>query len=176
MQRHDEVDDADDEDAGGEQREVLLARRLVDEAADALVVEQHLDHDEAADEVADLDGDDRDRRQERVAQHVPPDHDALRQPLQVGGPRVVAVQRLDHPGPGDAGDVAEEHERERERGQEEVLELGQRRSPPAQPARSPGSQPSQTAKTRMRTMPDTNSGIAENERPAVVMPLSVAFP
>ena len=80
-QRDDEVDDADHEDAGGEQREVLLLRRLVDQPADALVVEEHLDGDEAADEVADLDGDDGDRRQQRVPQHVPAHDDA-----RAGGP------------------------------------------------------------------------------------------
>ena len=39
-----------------------------------------------------------------------------------------------------------------------------------------GSQPSHTAKTRMRKMPDTNSGIAEKDMLRVVMPLSVTLP
>ena len=65
-----------------EQREVLLLRGAVDQLADAVVVEDQLDRDETAEEVADLRRDDRDRREQRVAQHVPPDHRPARQALE----------------------------------------------------------------------------------------------
>ena len=94
-----------------------------DQPAHARVVEERLDDDEAADQVAGLRRDDGDRRQERVAQDVPADDGAPRQPLEHGGARVVGVERLDRAGPRDPGDVAEEHDHERQRGQEEVLEL-----------------------------------------------------
>ena len=87
-QRDDEVDDPDHEDARGQQRKVLLSRRLVDEQADALVVEEHLDGDEAADEVPDLHGDDGDRRQEarfaaRACARRPPDGRPFRYAVRV---------------------------------------------------------------------------------------------
>ena len=43
----------DHEHAGGQQRQILLPGRLERQRAEALVVEQVLDGDEAADEVAD---------------------------------------------------------------------------------------------------------------------------
>ncbi len=98
-------------------------------SADPLVVEEELDGDEPAEEVADLDGDDGDRRQERVAQHVLADHDGGRQALEVRGSRVVGVERLDHACAGDASDVAEEDDAERHRREQEVLDLGQRGPP-----------------------------------------------
>ena len=116
-QRDDEVHDPDHEHAGGQEREVLLPRGLVHEQADALVVEEDLDGDEAADEVPDLHRDDRDRRRERVAEHVLAHDDARGEALEVRGPRVVAVERLDHTGPRDARDVSEENEGQRQRRQ-----------------------------------------------------------
>ena len=87
---------AHDEDARGEERQVLLPRGLEDQRADPLVVEEVLDRDEPAEEVADLNGDYGDRRRQRVPEHVLPHDDRVRQPLEVGGARVVAVERLDH--------------------------------------------------------------------------------
>ena len=91
-------------------------------AAEPLVVEQVLDGDEAADEVPDTG-----RRSTAIVGSSAfrstcfADDDGGRQPFEVRGPRVVAVERLDHPGPRDPRDVAEEDERQRERGQEQVL-------------------------------------------------------
>ena len=56
-------------------------------------------------------------------------HGPARQPLEERGPRVVGVERLDRAGPRDARDVAEEEDDERERGEEEVLELRQEAAP-----------------------------------------------
>src|SRR6185503_20661094 len=49
-----EEDDADDEDAACEQREVLVVGRGEDESAHPRIVEECLDHDETADQVAGL--------------------------------------------------------------------------------------------------------------------------
>ncbi len=64
-----------------EHRQVLVLRGGVDAQADAVVVEELLDHEQAADQVAGLRGDDGDRGQERVAQHVPADTVAVGRPL-----------------------------------------------------------------------------------------------
>src|SRR6185437_13002942 len=60
-QRSQHVDHADDEYPRFQHREVLGLRGLEDQVADALVVEQGLDHDQAADQVSGLGRDDRDR-------------------------------------------------------------------------------------------------------------------
>src|SRR3982751_205604 len=64
-QRRGQEDDADDEDAGLQEGEVLLLRSREDQTPHPRVVEERLDDDEAADEVAGLGGDDGDRGQER---------------------------------------------------------------------------------------------------------------
>ena len=122
--------------------------------------------DEAADQVADLGGDDRDRRQQRVAQHVAADDRPLRQALEDRGAGVVGVERLDRPGARHARDVAEEHEDEAERRQRSGT-----RSASAAPAPSGGrSGHRQDARARARrpgsrSTAHTNSGIAVAERP-----------
>ena len=127
-------------------------------SADALVVEEELDGDEPAEQVADLDGDDRDRRRQRVPQHVLADDDGGREPLEVRRSRVVGVERLDHAGARDAGDVPEQDDAERHRGQQQVLDLRQRARALVRHCAVTGSQPSQIAKTRIRTIPETKSG------------------
>ena len=73
-QRGHHVHHADGQHAGLEHGEVLVLGRREDQLPDALVVEQRLHDDQAADQVSGLGGDDGDRRQQRVAQYVPPDH------------------------------------------------------------------------------------------------------
>ena len=120
-----QVDDPDDEHPGGEQREVTLVGGGEDHAADPRVLEEVLDHHQTADEVADLGGDDGDRREQRVAEDMAAHDGRCRQPLQERRARVVRLERLDHPGPRDARDVAEEDEGEADRGQEQVPDLRQ---------------------------------------------------
>ena len=67
------VDDADDEHTGDQHREVL-GRGVGDQVAESGVVEDPLDHDQAAEHVAHLDADHGDRRLQAVAQHVVADH------------------------------------------------------------------------------------------------------
>ena len=95
-QRHDEVDEADDEHPGGQQRQVLLPRGLEDERADPLVVEEVFNGDEPAEEVADLNGDDRDRRRQGFRSTACARRRTGGKPSG-GRARVVAVERLDHP-------------------------------------------------------------------------------
>src|SRR3954447_6320779 len=124
-QRGEHVDHSDGEYPRFQHREVLGLGGLVDQLADALVVEELLDHDQAADQVAGLGGDDRDRGEQRVAQDVPPDHGCPGQPLEGRRPGVVRVQRLDGPRPGHPGDIPEENEDERDGGQDQMSELGE---------------------------------------------------
>ena len=137
-QRRREVDDADDEDAGLQHREVLDLRGTQDELADARVAEELLDRDEAAEEVAGLRRHHRDRRQDRVADHVAADDEVARHALERRRARVVGRERLDRPGARDPRDVAEEHERDRDRGQEERVDARQQRRRRAASPRSPG--------------------------------------
>ena len=124
-QRHHHVDDADRQHARLEHRDVLLVGGVVGQQADAVVAEQELDDDEPADQVAGLRGDHRDRRQQRVAQHVAADHHAARQALERRRPRVVGLERLDRPDAGHARDVAEQDQHQRDHRQDQVLQRGE---------------------------------------------------
>ena len=84
-QRRDEVHDADDEHAGEQHREVLHLCGRQREEADPGIAEELLDRHDAAEQVADLRRDDRDRREQAV-----PD-DVARQDLRLGSPFSVAV-------------------------------------------------------------------------------------
>src|SRR5690242_59011 len=122
-QRGQHVDHADKEHPRFQHREVMDLRGLEDQVADARVVEQGLDHDQAADQVSGLGRDDRDRGEQRVAQDVPPDHGRPGQSLEDRRPGVVRVQRFDGPRPGHPGDVPEQHEDQRDGGQDQMPEL-----------------------------------------------------
>src|ERR1700730_12589895 len=74
---------SNDQDAALHYRELLVLRRRIEALADAVVVEELLDHDETTDQVAHLGRDNRDRRKERVAQDMPADDGLRRQALQV---------------------------------------------------------------------------------------------
>ena len=75
--------------------EVFVLRGEIDALADPRIVEELLDHDEAADQVADLRRNDRDRREECVAQDVSAHHRPYAQALQHRSARVVGAERLD---------------------------------------------------------------------------------
>ena len=122
-QGRDEVDHADDHDTALQHDEVLVLGGDVDALADPVVVEQLFDHEQAADQVSHLRRDDGDRRQERVPQHVLVDDLAAGEALQIGGARVVGVDRLDHARASDARDVPEQHHHEREAREQKVLHL-----------------------------------------------------
>ena len=101
-----------------------------------------------------------------------------RQALEDRRARVVGVERLDRARAGHPRDVAEQHEHERERRQEQVLDL--RRASPApggQRGRRPAARPATSRRTTIsRTMPQTNSGIAVADRPPTEMTRSAGLP
>ena len=108
---------------GRQHREVLALGREEHRLAHPVVVEDLLDRDDPAEQVADLDRDDGDRRDQRVAQHVAAHRLARRQALHRGGPRVVGLEDVDRPGACHARDVAEVHDGHRHRRHEQVADL-----------------------------------------------------
>ena len=73
--------------------------RIAQRAANARVVEQGFDDDDAGREVGDVERDDLEHRAERVGQCVSPQHDLLRRAFQSGHLDIVALQDLDHRSP-----------------------------------------------------------------------------
>ena len=97
------------------------------------------------------------------------DHRAPGQALERRRARVVGVERLDHAGARHARDVAEQHQAQRDRGQDQVVDLVADAGAGRRVAAVIGSTFSQMPKTMIRTMPDTNSGTPPAERPPTVM-------
>src|SRR4029450_7938876 len=99
---------AEDDDDGDEHDEVLHDRivapenRLDQEARDPRQIEDRLGDPGAADEKRELDADDRDDREQRVLERVPPDDDAPGLSL---GPRRADVVLTHHLEQGRAGDA-----------------------------------------------------------------------
>src|SRR5438067_2283869 len=99
-----QVDQEIDQDDGGGQDEdgglddwvVAVDDRLDREQADARPGEDGLDDDRPAEDVAKLEADDRDQRNQGVAQPVPTQHRKLAQALGSGGPHIVLGQHLEH--------------------------------------------------------------------------------
>ena len=118
------VDDADDDGARGQHRDVLALGGEQHRLAHPVVVEDLLDRDDPAEQVADLDGDDRDGRDERVAQDVAAHHLAGGQALHRGRPGVVGLEDVDGARPRHPGDVAEVDDGHRRRGHQQVPDLG----------------------------------------------------
>ena len=101
--------------------------RADDRLADARVVEDVLDHDDAADQPGGVEGDRLDRRPERVRQRVPPDHPTLGNPAQAQRLHVLAVERLDHRPAHEPDGVRKGDDEQRRDGQDEALEPSRRR-------------------------------------------------
>ena len=81
-----------------------------EQAAEAGIIEDVLDHDQAAQQPADADGGDRDRGQERVGQHVPRDDGAPRQAFEHGSAHVGLLELGTDAGARVTRDVSEQHE------------------------------------------------------------------
>ena len=114
-------DRRDADDRGGEQdREVVAGCRLIKEQAHARVVEHFFGDHRAGHDVRQRQPEDRDDRQQRVAQQVPDQHQPLGQALGPGHPDVVLGQHLDgrraHV-PAEAGhaDQGQRHHRQHQR-------------------------------------------------------------
>src|SRR5439155_17769806 len=106
---------------------VLREDRVDGQLSDPLSREDGLDDDAAGDELSELEPDDGDDRDERVAHRVPADDQPERQPLRTGGSDVLAAEHLEQrrtcQARDEAGRVIAEDER--------------RHDEPIQPARAP---------------------------------------
>jgi hypothetical protein len=108
-----------------------------------------------------LQHDDRERRDQRVAQRVLDDHRAERQALQPRRADILLRHHLDHRGARHAGDVADAVDRHRHHRQGEVVEGD---ALVVALAAEPFSQPSQEAKITVKMTPETYSGVAVVDR------------
>ena len=88
------------------------------------VGEHRLHHDDAPEEEPDVDGDDADGGEERVAERVPHDHPPRAEPAEPGGADEGGVERLDHAGPGHPRHVGEQGQHQGERGQRQAPRAG----------------------------------------------------
>ena len=111
-----------DEDDPLDDGEVLHADRLEHVLADAGQREDLLDDERAAEQVAERDPDDRDRRTQRVLQRVLADHLAGSEALRHRGAHVVLVQGVDERPPDLTGDRGRAADSERHPGKDQVLE------------------------------------------------------
>src|SRR5215208_3306888 len=84
-----------DQSAGLNCRQVSGLDRNNQLATDPREGEDLLHHDDAAQEIADIEGDDSDRGQQRVAQRMAEEHAAAGEALQACGPHIVRVEHVD---------------------------------------------------------------------------------
>ncbi|KUM27251.1 hypothetical protein AU467_02360 [Mesorhizobium loti] len=110
-----------DEHACFQHREIARLGGIQHEVAKALDAEQRLDHHQPAEHVAALCRQHRDRRRQRIGQHVADNDLPATQPFQRGGARIVSGQRLDHAGPRHAGQIAGEVQHQWQSRQDEVI-------------------------------------------------------
>ena len=122
---HDERQSHRERDALDE-RGVVVLHALDDGHAHAGQVEDDLDDHSAADEIADAQAQHRDRRDERVAQHVARDDDAARDARADGRAHVVFVELLHHGGADNAGELARHGHAQGERGKRHAGEVAGR--------------------------------------------------
>src|SRR5690606_24760829 len=121
---HHDEGDRDDERHALDEEDVVAGDAVEDELSHGLDVEDDLDDHGAAHEVADAQAQHRDRGDQGVAQHVAGDDDGIGDAGADGGAHVVAVQLLDHRGADHAGEGAGHGDRQRDRGQGDVAQIG----------------------------------------------------
>ena len=92
--RGDDVRDGDREHACDERVEVLPFDRVDQETPDPRPVEDPLDDDDTAEELPELDAEDRERREQRVGQGVPVEDRRLGETLRPGGADVLGRERF----------------------------------------------------------------------------------
>src|SRR6266566_4219715 len=92
----DEREGGDDDEVTHDDRVVALEDRLDHELPHAGNGEDRLDDHAAADEAGEREAEDRDDREQRVAERVLADHHALRKALGAGGLNVVLAHHLEH--------------------------------------------------------------------------------
>ena len=109
-------------------REVARVDRRDVVPADAGDVEDQLDHERARDDEAEQRAGRRDHRDQRVAQHVQPDHAPIAKALGPRGADVVLLQRLEHRAADEPGEERHRREAEGDRRQDLVLATSTSRS------------------------------------------------
>ena len=161
-------------DPGREHRDVLALGGEQHQLSHAVVVEDLLDPDDAAEQVADLDGDDGDGRDQGELRRTWRRMTWLRrEPLHRRGPHVVGLEDLDRAGPGHPRDVAEVHDGHGQGRHQQVVhgrdEAGVRGrvGEDRQPAERP------TPTTTTRNVAVTNSGIDDEVTPSRTMARSL---
>ena len=122
-QVEDDIERRDQERDRLDDRHVAGAHRVDQQEPDALVVEDRLDHDDAAGEVRQVQRGDLERRRERVRNCVTPEDTALRQPLEPGHLHEVALQNLDRRRAHYPRRVGDDRDDERDHGQNELLRV-----------------------------------------------------
>src|SRR3989440_2911851 len=118
-EEEDQYQDADERHHG---RAVVRPYRLGQREADTRHVEDVLDDHRAGHQAAQFHAEERDDRDQRVAQHVYADHASRGQALGPGGPRVVGAQVLYHGGPGQPYRRGERERAEQQGGQDQRVE------------------------------------------------------
>src|SRR5207253_9515421 len=111
--------------------------------------------------IAELQADDRDDRQERVAQRMPVDHDALALPFGAGGAHIILLQHLEQGPPRQAAQEGPVEERQRARRQAQVPDAVEYRAQVS--ARYTGQEESAAAEGRQPVQFD---GEAQDEQDA----------
>ena len=102
------------------QRIVMRLNRLDEQAPEAGPAKDRLDHDIAADGVADAKREGRHDRQQRVARRMAHDHDPLREALHAGHGDEILVEDFDHRRAHEQQRQALQIDRERQGRQEQV--------------------------------------------------------
>src|SRR5262245_29740609 len=116
-------EDGDDEHRPLDQRVVALVDGCQEHPAEARHREDLLDHHGAAQEVADLDAQDRHDNDQAVPERVVADDRRRREPLGVRGPDVVGAQHVEHRGARRPHDHRGHRHPQRHRGEEEEPEV-----------------------------------------------------
>src|SRR5579883_2128019 len=112
----------DDDDVGGDDREIALEDRLQQQIAGPRPLEDRLGDEREADELAELQADHGNDRDEHVAQRVLDDDANRPQPLGPRGAHVVGLQRFDDAAPRQAEEKGELEHAERQGRQNEMLQ------------------------------------------------------
>ena len=143
----------------GEHDRIVLSEDCVEhERADSRPRKDRLGDDGAAEERTDLEPDERDDRQQRVAERVADGHATLRESLRARGTHVVLSERLEHLRARDPREQRHQPERERDSGHDQLAPRPASRH--GQPVKVHGEDADhqQTEPERRNRLPDEHDG------------------
>ena len=112
----------DDQEEGHHRVRIAVQQAGLEQPAHRVPLEDGLGDHGAAEQAADVEGDDGGERDERVAEGVPHDDRPLGEALGPGRADVVLVQHLEHAGPGVPGVAGQRDQDQRQRRQQQVGE------------------------------------------------------